>query len=531
MANDHTRVLLIEDNPGDADLVRLRLEEGEPDVEVSCVDRLTDGLESLKKQPPSLVLLDLNLPDSHGAETFRKVLDKAPGLPVVVLSGMDNQELALQAVHQGVQDYLVKGEFDAKHLSRTMHYAMERQALIKSLEDSRRQQLTFKDEFLSHMSSELRTPLTSLHLAANILLDGLAGPLFPEQRQHLSAILKNTNQLRGMINDLLDASEAVAEELQVEPRCVALDDLMHRAIAMLPPSAQEKQITLEMRVDTRLPLVFADPGRICQALYNLIENAVKFTPEGGLVTLTAVPDSDENFVCVSVSDTGPGISPEAKLLIFERLYQPPNVEAKALIARRLAQDPNVADVTLRGLGLGLYIAKQLVRLHGGRIWFATQPGQGTTFSFTVPLFSLSRLLFPFVSYKGRLREGISLVTVELTPQSIPGDWEETVRRCPELLRQSIFRDEDLLLPPMGAAEPGEIFFIVATADVEHAAVIVRRIRERLERHAGLNPATDFKVSARAVRCLAAGQSLQDQVDAVAARVSEMVNERLQRRRV
>ena len=104
-----THVLLIEDNPGDADLVRLRLVEGKSPVDVSCVDRLSEGLASLAKEPPSVVLLDLNLPDSQGAETFRKVLDSAPDVPVVILSGQDDEALAMKALHQGVQDYLVKG--------------------------------------------------------------------------------------------------------------------------------------------------------------------------------------------------------------------------------------------------------------------------------------------------------------------------------------------------------------------------------------------------------------------------------------
>jgi DNA-binding response OmpR family regulator len=97
MIDEPAHVLLIEDNPGDADLVRLRLVESSSDVDVSCVDRLSAGLEKLNQQQPSLVLLDLNLPDSRGAETFRKVLNKAPGVPVVVLSGQDDEELATKA--------------------------------------------------------------------------------------------------------------------------------------------------------------------------------------------------------------------------------------------------------------------------------------------------------------------------------------------------------------------------------------------------------------------------------------------------
>src|SRR6202022_1296244 len=153
----------------------------------------------LAKEPPSVVLLDLNLPDSKGAETFRNILSKAPGVPVVVLSGQDDEELAVTAVHQGVQDYLVKGDFDSKQLARAMGYAIERQALLTSLDLSRQQQLQFKDEFLSHVSHELRTPLTCIHQFVMLFLDGLAGPILPEQREHLGTILRSVDQLRNMI--------------------------------------------------------------------------------------------------------------------------------------------------------------------------------------------------------------------------------------------------------------------------------------------------------------------------------------------
>ena len=105
MSEQLTRVLLIEDNPGDADLVRLRLEEGNSAVDVNHAAKLSDGLAALSKDAPSVVLLDLNLPDSHGAETFRKVLATAPNVPIVILSGQDDEGLAMKALHQGVQDY------------------------------------------------------------------------------------------------------------------------------------------------------------------------------------------------------------------------------------------------------------------------------------------------------------------------------------------------------------------------------------------------------------------------------------------
>ena len=195
MVAERTRVLLVEDNPGDADLVRLRLVEGDPTAQVSCVTRLADGLASMAKLPPSVVLLDLNLPDSRGADTFRKVLEKAPGVPVVILSGQDDEILAMKALHQGVQDYLVKGDITSRHLERAMRYAIERQALTRSLEMSRLQQLEFKNQFLSHVSHELRTPLTCIHQFVTILVDGLAGDINPEQRDHLGTVLNSVRAI------------------------------------------------------------------------------------------------------------------------------------------------------------------------------------------------------------------------------------------------------------------------------------------------------------------------------------------------
>src|SRR5271156_7115177 len=226
MSDQATRVLLIEDNPGDADLVRLRLVEGKSLVEVTCVDRLVDGIASLGLHPPSVVLLDLNLPDSHGAETFRTVMAHSPDVPVVILSGQDDEALALKAVHQGVQDYLIKGNISSKHLERAIRYAVERQALLRALEITQKQQLEFKNQFLSHVSHELRTPLTCIHQYVSLVLDGLAGPVSPEQSEHLLTVLKSVGQLHGMIRDLLEATRAESGKMRIEPRCISIEELI-----------------------------------------------------------------------------------------------------------------------------------------------------------------------------------------------------------------------------------------------------------------------------------------------------------------
>src|SRR5690348_11058336 len=377
MSHPSTHVLLIEDNPRDADLVRLRLVESNPAVDVACVNRLADGLESLKRELPSLVLLDLNLPDSQGAETFRKVLEKAPEVPVVILSGQDDQALAIKALHQGAQDYLVKGGLTSSDLDRAMRYAVERQALLRSLEMSRKQQLEFKDQFLSHVSHELRTPLTCIHQFVSILLDGLAGELRTEQREHLETAMRSVNQLRHMIGDLLEATRAESGKISIVPRCMSVQDSIKQTAAMFRAAAEKKRVGVELGIDTRTPLVYADPGRTSQVLTNLLDNAIKFTPpDGSVVITTRLFETDPEFGYVSVGDTGQGISNEGRSLIFERLYQ----------------NSNSIDDSRKGLGLGLYIAKQLVERSGGRIWVESQPQQGSVITVTLPVFSLDKLL-------------------------------------------------------------------------------------------------------------------------------------------
>jgi DNA-binding NtrC family response regulator len=163
MERDCAQVLLVADKPGDADLVRLRLLESKRKFHVNCVTRLSDALACLEVETPSLVLLEPNLSDSHGAETIRRITQKAPDVPVVILSGHDDDELAMKAVRQGVQDYLVKGDVTCKHMERSIRYAVERKELIRALEVTRQQKLELKDRFLSHVSHELRTPLTSIY--------------------------------------------------------------------------------------------------------------------------------------------------------------------------------------------------------------------------------------------------------------------------------------------------------------------------------------------------------------------------------
>jgi signal transduction histidine kinase len=514
-----THVLLIEDNPGDADLVRLRLVEGKSPVSVNCVPRLADGLAALDKETPSVVLLDLNLPDSHGAETFRRVMEHSPNVPVVVLSGQDDEALAVKAVHLGVQDYLVKGNFSSQHLERAIRYAVERQGLLRALEMTQKQQLEFKNQFLNHVSHELRTPLTCIHQYVSLLLDGLAGPISPDQGDHLKTVMKSVNQLHAMIRDLLEATRAESGKMRVEPRCITLGELMQQAVKMLQPTAQEKRVGLELGLDQRLPLVNADPDRVLEVLINLLDNAIKFTPaDGAVMAQASLVDADPSSVYISVSDTGRGISPEAKALIFDRLYQ----------------DPDSIDSSRSGLGLGLFICREIVKLHGGRIWVSSEPGQGSTFTFTLPAYSLAKLLTPVIVCKEKLRPAFVLVRVELTPLSSPprGNWKELWQQALEVVRHCVYLDKDLVLPPMGNSGSAETFFIAASTDLEESGIMTARIREQVERVPDLKNRCSVAVIAAPLELTAdiSALPLEQQVQAVADQITNMITDSVERRR-
>jgi len=275
-------------------------------------------------------------------------------------------------------------------------------------------------------------------------------------------------------------------------------------------TAREKQVGLEVGLDSRIPFVYADPDRVLQVLINLIDNGIKFTPpEGSVLVKACLVNADSNMVYISVADSGCGIGSEARALIFERLYQ----------------DPNSVDNNRSGLGLGLFIAKELVELHGGKIWVASEVGNGSTFSFTLPLYSLAKLLFPVVTYEGRLRDAMVLVKVELTPLASVSRsaWKDVCQESLETLRRCVYLDKDLVLPVTGNVGFGDRFFVAASTDLERAEIMMTRIREQLETRGGLKASGMLKVTAIAVPLpgIEEGKTLEDRVQAVADRIGEM----------
>ncbi len=249
-----------------------------------------------------------------------------------------------------------------------------------------------KSEFLASMSHELRTPLQGIIGFSELILEQPAGPSGDRQRRYAQAIQVSGKHLLTLVNDILDLSKIEAGKMELHRENFLVADAVNEARAIIQPLAAKNQITLTIDVDMSVGIIFADPGRFKQILFNLLGNAIKFTSTGGQVTLTArrvdspggqvvnpprpvdkstarPVDSSGEWLEVRVTDTGIGIKPEDQVRIFELFHQVSNSA--------------VREQT--GTGLGLALARRFVEMHGGRIWVESEVEKGSTFTFILPL--------------------------------------------------------------------------------------------------------------------------------------------------
>jgi sigma-B regulation protein RsbU (phosphoserine phosphatase) len=515
------QILLVEDNAGDARLLREMFSKETPgSFELTHLLRMSDAEIHLAKGGVDIVLLDMGLPDGHGLDTVRRAHSVAPSVPMVVLTGLDDEALAAQAMKEGAQDYLIKGQIENRALPRALRHAIERHRMQTEADLIRTQQMQFKDEFLSHVSHELRSPLTAIRQFVTILLDSLAGELNLEQREYLEIVLRNAKQLQSMISDLFEVTGMQVGKLRIDLQCTSVSDAIVYAVNTLQGAATAKQITLSSDIEYPLPTICADPTRIRQILVILVDNAIKFTPANGTVKVQArILEEDPNLLILEVADSGCGISPEMTERIFERLFQ--------------ASGPGPAG--RKGLGLGLFICKELVTRQDGKIWAQSVPEQGTVFSVTFPIFSLPNLIAPALRKERRAEGPVTLVVTEMSSQT---GWlseearAEHSRLIRHLLQGCTHSGLDVLLPKMGFAGSVELFFIVAITDAIGGEAITKRIREQMDgceqiQQAGLTLSTSYR-SLQAIK-RNTSESMEDFLEKVAANIQELMNQEISSR--
>jgi signal transduction histidine kinase len=360
------KVLLVEDNPGDARLLREMFNENGPvDVELACVSLMSEAEKYLTAGNVDIILLDLGLPDAQGLAAIKRARVAAPDVPLIVLTGLDDEVLATQSLQEGAQDYLIKGQNEARGLLRALRYATERKRLER-----------LKDEFVSTVSHELRTPLTSIAGSLGLLMGKAAGELSEPAARLLEIAYNNSHRLVRLVNDILDIEKLESGRAEFSFKQVEVRSLVEQTVESIRSYAEDHgvKVRIEAAPAPAIADIRADPDRLAQVFTNLLSNAIKFSPFADEVVVAVEKKSEVDAVRITVRDHGAGIPDDFKSRVFERFAQ-----ADGTNTRRKG-----------GTGLGLSIAKQIIDRLGGDIGFADAPGGGTIFHVELPIWDSRR---------------------------------------------------------------------------------------------------------------------------------------------
>jgi signal transduction histidine kinase len=392
-------ILVIEDDPGDFGLIKAYLHQaglgisGNADAMV-WVRSLAQGVESVTRATPDVILLDLSLPDSAGLNTVQAMRAAAPAAPLIVLTGQDEKALALATLESGAQDYLVKGQFDHDALWRAVRYALVRGKLeqrllshqqhLEELVAERTAELAHaldeaqaanraKGAFLANMNHEVRTPMNAIMGMTSLLQRANTDPL---QLDRLGKIDVAAHHLMGILNDVLEMATLEANAVTLRERGFDPAVTLEEVRSLFVDEAREKGLSVELDCDPALPpQLLGDPLRIKQVLINLLGNGVKFTRQGR-VTLSAGLEpgapTEPGYVRVrfAVIDTGIGIAAD---------------DIQRIVSTAFEQVDNSHTRVFGGTGLGLAISRNLVSLMGSRLEINSVSGEGSRFSFVVRL--------------------------------------------------------------------------------------------------------------------------------------------------
>lgn len=383
-------VLLVEDNPGDARLIAEHLRETSDlvnDYRVTHVERVDDAVRKLTDgSRVDIILSDISLPDSTGEDTLIALNRAAKEVPVIFMTGTNDEGLAVSAIHKGAQDYLVKGRIDGEVLARAIQYAIERKKFQNQLNeavtrarlasqraellDSQKRQLIklnrSKDDFISIASHQLRTPATAVKQYVGMFLEGYVGEVSPDQQEILKKAYKSNERQLTVINELLKTAQLDAADFRLEMRNCSVNELLAESKADLAPmlKLREQRVTFQKADDD---LALADCDELRLVFDNLLENASKYSENGKRIRVSTM--SAKGIIKITVADQGVGIKQEDLGLIFDKF----------------SRVDNAMSSTVEGSGLGLYWVKRIVDLHNGTIDVESTPGKGSKFTVCLPL--------------------------------------------------------------------------------------------------------------------------------------------------
>jgi signal transduction histidine kinase len=365
------RILLIEDNPADARLTEELLREaGSVAMQMIHADTLAAGLARLDAEESAVVLADLSLPDAQGIETVCRLRNAHARVPLIVLTGLDDERTAVEMLQNGAQDYLVKGQGGGDVIARAIHYAIERKRSELQLTEAKEQAEaanSAKTTFLAHMSHELRTPLNAIIGFSDIIAGGMLGPdAWAVAREYARYINSSGRHLLKLVNDILDLSKSMAGQWDLQDELVDLAQLLQGCVDLVTVQAAQKEVAIGLTAPDDMPSLTADELRLKQALLNLLSNAVKFSRDGSRVEVVLSYSAGGDLE-IAVRDQGVGMDPDEIPIALEPFRQLKNIESGQ-----------------EGTGLGLPLAKMIVEKHGGTLAIDSAAGAGTTVFVVLP---------------------------------------------------------------------------------------------------------------------------------------------------
>lgn len=415
---DIPQILIVDDEQQIRDLLKLTLEGKDYTIHEAATGE--GCLDFLSTTTPDLILLDYKLPDISGIDVLKELRKKLPDVAVVLMTAYGGEDIAIHAIEEHVDGYLRKPflvEALLSVLTQTLErhrIKRERKRLIAQLRESNREVMThyqrleqanrdlrtldkLKSEFLANIGHELRTPLNSIIGFTELILLGYSGPINSDQRRQLSMVLSSGNRLLRVLNDVIEVSMLNAGQIDLKCENIPIAPIINDVIRQIRNNAERKKLTIFLDLEEALPDCYCSREEVKLILYNLLDNAVKFSLSGCIVISAhstsdlsqygfyeeygryqATPDNDtlnRKYLVVSVKDQGIGIHREDFDILFDEFRQ---------VDGSFTREYD-------GTGLGLAISKKLVELHGGNIWLDSQIGVGTTFYFSLPLSKKSEL--------------------------------------------------------------------------------------------------------------------------------------------
>lgn len=401
MNNEPIRVLIIEDDVDETGIIGSYLADvvgSAQSFNLAQAPRLSTACHLLARQDFDVILIDLVLPRSVGIEGFLKIRALKPAMPIIVLTGLQDEPLAIKAVKLGAQDYLIKGSPDCCLLKRVIHYAIEMKRLTNIIEDllSRDRPLVrtpepdveprgdggrlkrinediragfraleVRNHFMNKITHELRNTLAIMKIAVYCLKNETEELLTPRQTRMADTISRNVDRQVRVIDNVSDIARYQSGKFNIHFRQTDMSEIIAEVVTEFGLMGASNK--LQVDVDRRLPFIKADPELISQVMRNLIDNALRHAREKVVIKASK---ADPDGVFISVSDDGAGVAPERLGGLFTEFVQ-------------LGWPANGGSHN--GAGLGLTICKEIIKGHHGKIWVENAAGQGAKFSFTLPI--------------------------------------------------------------------------------------------------------------------------------------------------